>query len=79
MLPSCRQFLRFIGADKKADAFGFTRKVRAIPGRLYYPSQQSPKPGAAVKLNQYMREGCESWEPLSEWYIIVLTLVLDRL
>ncbi|KAJ6604011.1 putative halogenase [Mycena sp. CBHHK59/15] len=40
MLPSCRPFLRFIGAEEKVVDFGFTVKV-----------------GAAVKLNQYKREG----------------------
>ncbi|KIY53484.1 putative halogenase [Fistulina hepatica ATCC 64428] len=40
MLPSCRAFLRFIGAEEKVKAHGFTHK-----------------PGAAVKLNQYKREG----------------------
>ncbi|KAJ7062686.1 putative halogenase [Mycena amicta] len=41
MLPSCRPFLRFIGAEEKVVNHGFTVKV-----------------GAAVKLNQYKREGC---------------------
>ncbi|KAJ7908723.1 putative halogenase [Mycena leptocephala] len=40
MLPSCRTFMRFIGAEEKAPSHGFTVKV-----------------GAAVKLNQYKREG----------------------
>ncbi|KAJ7238669.1 putative halogenase [Mycena rebaudengoi] len=40
MLPSCRPFLRFIGAEDKVVNHGFTVKV-----------------GAAVKLNQYKREG----------------------
>ncbi|KAF8209748.1 putative halogenase [Mycena galopus ATCC 62051] len=40
MLPSCRSFLRFIGAEEKVKSHGFTVKV-----------------GAAVKLNQYKREG----------------------
>ncbi|KAJ7222830.1 putative halogenase [Mycena haematopus] len=40
MLPSCRPFLRFIGAEEKVANHGFTVKV-----------------GAAVKLNQYKREG----------------------
>ncbi|KAJ7790794.1 putative halogenase [Mycena olivaceomarginata] len=40
MLPSCRPFLRFIGAEEKVVNHGFTVKV-----------------GAAVKLNQYKREG----------------------
>ncbi|KAJ6449346.1 putative halogenase [Mycena sanguinolenta] len=40
MLPSCRTFLRFIGAEEKVASHGFTVKV-----------------GAAVKLNQYKREG----------------------
>ncbi|KAJ7090628.1 FAD/NAD-P-binding domain-containing protein [Mycena epipterygia] len=40
MLPSCRPFLRFIGAEEKVAKHGFTVKV-----------------GAAVKLNQYKREG----------------------
>ncbi|KAF7342746.1 hypothetical protein MSAN_01989800 [Mycena sanguinolenta] len=40
MLPSCRTFLRFIGAEEKVANHGFTVKV-----------------GAAVKLNQYKREG----------------------
>ncbi|KAJ7796256.1 putative halogenase [Mycena olivaceomarginata] len=40
MLPSCRPFLRFIGAEEKIVNHGFTVKV-----------------GAAVKLNQYKREG----------------------
>ncbi|KAJ7127261.1 putative halogenase [Mycena crocata] len=40
MLPSCRPFLRFIGAEEKVVKHGFTIKV-----------------GAAVKLNQFKREG----------------------
>ncbi|KAJ6536372.1 putative halogenase [Mycena capillaripes] len=40
MLPSCRPFLRFIGAEEKVANHGFAVKV-----------------GAAVKLNQYKREG----------------------
>ncbi|KAF7331262.1 hypothetical protein MKEN_00003300 [Mycena kentingensis (nom. inval.)] len=40
MLPSCRPFLRFIGAEEKVVNHGFAVKV-----------------GAAVKLNQYKREG----------------------
>ncbi|KAJ7508837.1 putative halogenase [Mycena galericulata] len=40
MLPSCRPFLRFIGAEDKVVNHGFAVKV-----------------GAAVKLNQYKREG----------------------
>ncbi|KAJ7220920.1 putative halogenase, partial [Mycena pura] len=40
LLPSCRSFLRFIGAEEKVVNHGFTVKV-----------------GAAVKLNQYKREG----------------------
>ncbi|KAJ6562743.1 putative halogenase [Mycena vulgaris] len=40
MLPSCRPFLRFIGAEEKVVEHGFAVKV-----------------GAAVKLNQFKREG----------------------
>ncbi|KAJ6454553.1 putative halogenase [Mycena vitilis] len=40
LLPSCRPFLRFIGAEELVKNHGFTEK-----------------PGAAVKLNQYKREG----------------------
>ncbi|KAJ7451092.1 putative halogenase [Mycena latifolia] len=40
LLPSCRPFLRFIGAEELVKSHGFAEK-----------------PGAAVKLNQYKREG----------------------
>ncbi|KAJ6604263.1 putative halogenase, partial [Mycena vulgaris] len=40
LLPSCRPFLRFIGAEDLVKRHGFAEK-----------------PGAAVKLNQYKREG----------------------
>ncbi|KZT28366.1 putative halogenase [Neolentinus lepideus HHB14362 ss-1] len=40
LLPSCRQYLRFIGVEERVKAHGFTHK-----------------PGAAVKLNQFKREG----------------------
>ncbi|KAJ7480174.1 putative halogenase [Mycena galericulata] len=40
LLPSCRPFLRFIGAEELVKNHGFAEK-----------------PGAAVKLNQYKREG----------------------
>ncbi|KAJ7204695.1 putative halogenase, partial [Mycena pura] len=40
LLPSCRPFLRFIGAEELVSNHGFAEK-----------------PGAAVKLNQYKREG----------------------
>ncbi|KAJ7183443.1 putative halogenase, partial [Mycena filopes] len=40
LLPSCRPFLKFIGAEELVKQHGF-----------------ADKPGAAVKLNQYKREG----------------------
>ncbi|KAJ6529980.1 putative halogenase [Mycena vulgaris] len=40
LLPSCRPYLRFIGAEELVKRHGFAEK-----------------PGAAVKLNQYKREG----------------------
>ncbi|KAJ7152893.1 putative halogenase, partial [Mycena filopes] len=40
LLPSCRPFLKFIGAEELVKKHGF-----------------ADKPGAAVKLNQYKREG----------------------
>lgn len=53
MLPSCRTFLRFIGAEEKAPSHGFTVKVMPFrPPPRAYLTRIRTQVGAAVKLNQ---------------------------
>lgn len=47
LLPSVRNYLRFVGAEKKVAEYGFTRKVRFLrcsvyEGLLYRASPEGP-------------------------------------
>ncbi len=58
MLPSSRPFLRFIDFEEKMKNYGFFPKV-CFPLLLRSRYLNIDKPGAALKLNQDKREGCE--------------------
>ena len=62
MLASLRPFLRFIDLDSTFVNHGFKRKVRKLHTcPREYIFLINSQDGAAFKLNQKKREGCESF------------------
>ncbi|KAF7362877.1 hypothetical protein MVEN_00637500 [Mycena venus] len=57
MLPSCRPFMRFIGAEQKVIDYGFCVKVIDSQCYQYADCSQLKTAGAALKFNQTKREG----------------------
>ena len=58
MLPSLRQFLRFIDCEEKVAKHGFTVKVTDLASTIPY-SDTPNQPGGAIKFNQFKKEGCK--------------------
>ena len=61
LIPSVRHYLRFIDAEQKLVDMGFKHKVwqeASSTDRARMILINTKQPGAAIKFNQFKREGC---------------------